>query len=258
MSPVVEINAKNINFMNEMKNKIIVKMETYECTEVNDIIIFYLSDNFTKDSLSESYYVNRIVSYYNNTFYYETFKSIQKLKQLYNLDNENLSDLIMEDDESTVPDDCIDEMETEASIEEDEPIYRPSSPVFEPQIILNKYKDPKVVYSFDKENVRPSSPVFEPPINKNDVVSDYVKEIKPVSELVNDLLADLVNNISLDESKNEVKKDKKSKKTDKKEVECNVEVIKCFGVYKNGNKCKNNSKYNGYCGIHSKNNATIV
>ena len=70
MSPVVEINAKNINFMNEMKNKIIVKMETYKCAEVNDIIIFYLSDNFTKDLLSESYYVNRIVSYYNNTFYY--------------------------------------------------------------------------------------------------------------------------------------------------------------------------------------------
>lgn len=254
MSPIVEINTKHINFMNEMKNRIIVKMETYECAKVNDIIIFYLSDNFTKDSESESYYVNRIISYYNNTFYYETFKSIQKLKQLYNLDNENLSDLVMEDDESTVADDCMDETETEPSLE-DEVIYRPSSPVFEPPVTLNKYKDPNVVASVDKEPVcRPTSPVFEQP------VYDYIKEIKPVSDLVNDLLADLVNDMSLnsDESKIKGKKSKNSKKTDKKEVECNVEVIKCFGVYKNGNKCNNKSKYNGYCGIHSKNNVTIV
>ena len=327
--------------MNEMKNKIIVKMETYECEELNNIIIFYLTDNFnvTKDSENTqniSYYVNRIISYYNNTFYYETFKSIQAFKAKYNLDNSELSDLHMEPEELTAPEDHIDDTATE-----------PASPVFEPILqvkeqvsddttdttdttdvsIKQEYIEPtfeQPTQQSIEEPIEPEvkeeyvniEPTFEQPTQQSieepiepEVKEEYVniehanmnndpiikkgksrknkkanesdsevsvKKVKKVksetsepkkvrktktekkttsentSESVSD---DNIDNVSLVdsgiESASETDTLKKVKKT-RSVKKTAVEVVKCTGVYKNGNKCNNNAKHEGYCGVHLK------
>jgi len=314
MSCVVEINQKNNSFMNEMKNKIIVKMETYECEELNNIIIFYLTDNFnvTKDSENTqniSYYVNRIISYYNNTFYYETFKSIQAFKAKYNLDNSELSDLHMEPEELTAPEDHIDDTATE-----------PASPVFEPILQVKEQVSDDTTDTTDTTDVSIKQeyiePTFEQPTQQSieepiepEVKEEYVniehanmnndpiikkgksrknkkanesdsevsvKKVKKVksetsepkkvrktktekkttsentSESVSD---DNIDNVSLVdsgiESASETDTLKKVKKT-RSVKKTAVEVVKCTGVYKNGNKCNNNAKHEGYCGVHLK------
>lgn len=312
--------------MNEMKNKIIVKMETYEYEELNNIIIFYLTDNFnvTKDSENTqniSYYVNRIISYYNNTFYYETFKSIQAFKAKYNLDNSELSDLHMEPEELTEPEDYIDETATE-----------PASPVFEPILeVKEQVSDDTTDVSIKQEYIEPTfeQHIEEPEVNEEHVNIEPTFEqsieepIEPEvkEEYVNIEHANMNNdpiikkgksrkNKKANESDSEasVKKVKKVKsetgepkkvrktKTEKKTTSENtsesvsdnntenvslvdsgidsasetdtpkkvkktrsvkktaVEVVKCTGVYKNGNKCNNNAKHEGYCGVHLKAN----
>jgi hypothetical protein len=118
---VVEMNRENFGMLSLMKDKIIVKVESYNSKELNDIIIFYLTDNFTKDSEKISYYVNTIISYYNKKFHFETFKSIQNFKYKHNLDNCELNDIVMDGEttESYVSQEVCSDDKTKVQTEEE-------------------------------------------------------------------------------------------------------------------------------------------